>query len=100
MSTDLVNTLIAIAINLTGTLMIYSFMAFFLARARWRNRSILAVVMTIVAVNLFWIVPTMIGLSLKTDTIVSYSLFFGNWLVSAFSIIVLAQTAQGIPPQL
>jgi len=100
MSTVLVNTLIAIAVNLTGTLIIYSFMAVFLAHVRWRNRSVLAVVMTIVAANLFWIVPTMMGLSLKTETVVSYSLFFGNWLVSAFSIIVLAQTARDIPPQL
>ena len=100
MSTVFINTLTALTINLAGTLIIYSLMAFFLARIRWRNRGVLAVIVMILAVDLFWIVPTMIGLSADTQSIVSYSLFFGNWLVSAFSVILLVQTVKGIPRQL
>jgi multiple sugar transport system permease protein len=100
MSTVFINTLTALTINLAGTLIIYSLMAFFLARIRWRNRGVLGVIVMIVAVDLFWIVPTLVGLSANTQPIVSYSLFFGNWLVSAFSVILLVQTVRGIPRQL
>ena len=100
MLTSLITTLIAVSVNLGGTLVIYSFMAFFLARLYWHDRGILAVLMTIMIANVFWIVPTMIGFDPTTETVVSYPLFFGNWLASAFSIILFCQTVKSIPRQL
>jgi len=89
---------IALTVNLTGMLVIYSFLAFFLTRLRWRGRGKLVVILTIIAANLFWILPTMIGLDYSiAETTTSYSILFGNCLVSAFSVILLCQTAKGIP---
>ena len=100
MSKPLIITLIAVTFNLGGMLVIYSFMAFFLARLYWHDRGVPAVLMTIVIASVFWIVPTMIGFDPTPETVVSYPLFFGNWLVSAFSIILFCQTVKSIPRQL
>jgi multiple sugar transport system permease protein len=95
MSKPLIITLIGVSVNLGGTLVIYSFMAFFLTRLQWRDRGALAVLMTIIIAEVFWILPTIIGLDYG-----SYSFFFGNWLVSAFSVVLFCQTAKRIPRQL
>ena len=94
MSKPLIITLIAVTFNLGGMLVIYSFMAFFLARLYWHDRGVLAVLMTIIMAEVFWIVPAIIGLDY------AYSFFFGNWLVSAFSIVLFCQTVKRIPRQL
>lgn len=98
MSEPLLIAGIAVTANLAGMLVIYSFLAFFLTRLRWRDRGILAVIVTIITANLFWILPTMISLDYSiAETATSYSILFGNCLVSAFSVILLCQTAKGIP---
>jgi sn-glycerol 3-phosphate transport system permease protein len=101
MSEPLMITLIAVTVNLGGTLVIYSFMAFFLARLCWRGRGVAAVIMTIIVAQVFWVVPAMIGFhSSIVGTSASYSLCFGNCLVSAFAIVLLSQTVKLIPRQL
>jgi ABC-type glycerol-3-phosphate transport system permease component len=101
MSEPLIITLIAVTFNLGGMLVIYSFMAFFLARLHWRGHGVLAVLMTIIIAEFFWIVPTMIGLDYSiAETTTSYSFLFGNWLVSAFAVILFCQTVKGIPREL
>src|SRR5438477_7678989 len=101
MSEPLMITLIAATVNLGGTLVIYSFMAFFLIRLHWHGRGVSAVLMTIIVAELFWIVPTMIGFRyISVETSASYSLCFGNWLVSAFAIVLFCQTVKAIPRQL
>jgi multiple sugar transport system permease protein len=95
MSKPLIITLIAVTVNLGGTLVIYSFMAFFLTRLQWRDRGALAVLMTIIIAEVFWILSTIIGLDHA-----SYLFFFGNWLVSAFSVVLFCQTVKRIPRQL
>ena len=76
----LMTTLIAVTVNLGGMLMIYSLMAFFLARFRWHGRGLLPVLVAIMVAGLFWIVPTMIGFGyFIVGTSASYSLCFGNW---------------------
>jgi multiple sugar transport system permease protein len=87
-------------VNLGGTLVIYSFMAFFLARLHWHGRGVPAVLITIIMVEAFWIIPS-IGFPFSLlVTPRAYSLCFGNWLVSAFSILLFCQTVKGIPRQL
>ena len=73
-------------------------MAFFIAKLRWHGRGITPVLVTIIAADLFWIVP--FAISRLTPHPSAYSLCFGNWLVSAFAVIILCQTAQRIPRQL
>ena len=61
MSKPLMICLIAVSVNLVGMLLIYSFMAFTLARLNWRRRGVIAVLATIIVAEIFWIVPAMIG---------------------------------------
>jgi sn-glycerol 3-phosphate transport system permease protein len=101
MSEPLMICLIAVTVDLGGMLVIYSFMAFFLARLHWHGHGVLPVLVTIIMAGLFWIVPTMIGFDYSiVGTSASYSLCFGNWLVSAFAIFLFCQTVKGIPRQL
>ena len=110
MSKSLIITLIAVTANLGGTLVIYSFMAFFLARLHWNGRGLIAVLVTIIIAEVFWILPTMIvseysEYSINQATgyysaIYPYSFFFGNWLISAFSVVLFSYTVKGIPRQL
>jgi ABC-type glycerol-3-phosphate transport system permease component len=93
--------LIAVSVNLAGMLLIYSFMAFTLARLKWRRRGVIAVLATIIAAEIFWIVPAMIGFgSSLVASSASYSLCFGNWLVSAFGVVIFCQTVTRIPREL
>jgi multiple sugar transport system permease protein len=93
--------LIAVLVNLGGTLVIYSFMAFFLTQLHWHARGVLGVLMTIIVAEAFWIVPALIGFDYSiAGTSAAYSLCFGNWLVSAFAILLFCQTVKGIPRQL
>ena len=43
-----------------GMLLIYSLMAFALARFSWHGRGTLPVLVTIIVAGLFWIVPTIL----------------------------------------
>jgi len=52
--------LIALIVNLAGMLLIYSLLAFALARLRWHHRGVMAVVVTLVVAGQFWIGPTLL----------------------------------------
>src|SRR5262245_18549649 len=99
MSTALTNVAIALTINLVGILLIYSLMAFFVTRLRWHGRNVLAVIIMIVLAALFWIAPTMVALQVSPETNASYPVLLGNWLVSAFAIILFSRAANDIPRQ-
>jgi multiple sugar transport system permease protein len=101
MSEQLVVCLIAVAVNLAGMLLIYSAMSHLLARFAWRARGILAVILLIVAAQLFWILPALlIVVPRDAASASSYALWFGNWLVSGFGIVLLYQKAKCIPRSL
>ena len=91
----------AVAVNLAGMLIIYAVMAQAFARLGWRGHGIFGVIATIVTAELFWIVPALlIVIPRDSDGASSYALWFGNWLVSGFSVVLLQQTAKCIPRQL
>ncbi|MEY2489282.1 MAG: multiple sugar transport system permease protein [Verrucomicrobiota bacterium] len=94
------NLLLALTINLAGMLLIYSLMAFALARLRWRGRGVIAALLTIVAAGQFWIVPTLFFRDSNYLSFASYSFAFCNWLITGFVIIVLGQAVRSIPRQL
>lgn len=101
MSEQLVVCLIAVATNLAVMLAIYCFMALLLARLAWQGRGILGVVVMIVVAQLFWIAPALLIVSARSpESSASYALWFGNWLVCGFAVVLLWQTAKGIPRQL
>jgi ABC-type glycerol-3-phosphate transport system permease component len=73
-------------------------MAQTLARLAWSGRGIFAVIAVIIIAQLFWIVPALlIVVPRDADGASSYALWFGNWLVSGFSVVLLGQRARRIP---
>ena len=101
MSQQLTVSLIAVATNLVVMLGIYSIMAHLLARFAWKGRGVLAIILTIVVAQLFWIAPAfLIAGAGEPDHAASYALWFGNWLVCGFAVVLLWRTALRIPKQL
>ncbi|MCA1659525.1 MAG: hypothetical protein LC642_03150 [Verrucomicrobiaceae bacterium] len=101
MSEQLTVCLIAVATNLVVMLGIYSVLAHLLAGVAWRGRGLFAVILTIIAAQLFWIAPAfLIAGAREPDHAASYALWFGNWLVCGFSVALLWRTAIRIPKQL
>ena len=101
MSEQLAACLISVGANLAGMLVIYFVMAQQVARLAWRGRGILGVLAIIVAAQLFWIAPALLIVGARNpDNANSYALWFGNWLVSAFAVVLLWRTATRIPRQL
>jgi ABC-type glycerol-3-phosphate transport system permease component len=97
MSPELVTCLVAIAVNLIGMIVIYSAMSWAFAR---RAGGLLAIVALIVS-QLFWIVPALwIVEAQGASRAGSYALWFGNWLVSGFSIVVFRKSMAKIPAAL
>ena len=98
MSEQLVTCLISVATNLAGMLIIYSVMAHALVGLAWRRRGIFGVIATIVVAQLFWIAPALLIVGNRNpDNPSSYALWFGNWLVSGVSLVLLRRTAHRIP---
>src|ERR1700748_2208574 len=98
MSEQLRICLIAVAVNLGGMLVIYSVMSHAFARLAWQRRGWLAVVALIVVAQLFWIAPAIwIVEGQGASRTGSYALWFGNWLVCGFGIVLFLKSAAQIP---
>jgi multiple sugar transport system permease protein len=93
-------SLIAIAVNLAGMFVIYSWMAFALARWRWSNRGLIGVLATIVIAGQFWIGPAMLLSGRNEIDSTAYAIWFGNWLVAGFGVALFSQAAGRIPNEL
>jgi multiple sugar transport system permease protein len=94
------NCLVALTANLAGMLVIYSLLAFALARFRWHGRGIISVLVAIVIAGQFWIAPTLLLRNSSDASRGSYSLSFCNWLISGFAVIILCHAVRWIPRQL
>ena len=98
MSQDLVVCLIAVAANLVGMMVIYSLLSHALARLAWHGRGTVIVIALIAAAQLFWIAPALgIVEPRPGEHAGSYALWFGNWLVCGFSLVVLGKSVSRIP---
>jgi ABC-type glycerol-3-phosphate transport system permease component len=94
MSQELVTCLIAVAVNLIGMLAIYSAMSCAFAR----RDGLLAIVALIMVSQLFWIVPAVWIVEARgTNHPASYALWFGNWLVTGFGLVLFGKAALRIP---
>ena len=101
MSDQLVVCLVAVATNLVAMFLLYSIMAHLLARVAVNGRGLAGVIGIVILTQLFWIAPAwLIVRARNPDNVASYALWFGNWLVCGFALVLLARTAKGIPPQL
>jgi ABC-type glycerol-3-phosphate transport system permease component len=96
MSPELVTCLVAVAANLAGMVLIHSVMSCAFAR-----RSGLVAIVALIVSQLFWIVPALwIVETQGAGRAGSYALWFGNWLVSGFSIVVFRKSTAKIPAAL
>lgn len=93
-------SLIAIAVNLAGMLLIYSWMAFALARWSWSNRGLVGLLATIVIAGQFWILPAMLLFGRNETSATAYAIWFGNWLVSGFGVVLFSRATARIPSEL
>jgi ABC-type glycerol-3-phosphate transport system permease component len=101
MSEQLVVCLLAVATNLVAMLLIYSILGHLLVGRAWRGRGAFGVILMILLAQLFWIAPAfLIAEARNPDNASSYALWFGNWLVTGFALVLLGRTANGIPRQL
>jgi len=94
------NFVLPLLINLAGMLVIYCLMALAVLRLNWRGRGVVALLVTVIIAGVFWSVPTLLASDARVGGILSYSLWLGNLMVSAFSIVLLCQAARSIPRQL
>ena len=98
MSHELVICLVAVAANLAGMLIFYAAMSHAIARFTWRRRGLFLVIALIVIAQLFWIAPALgIVEAQGGNRTGSYALWFGNWIVSGFSLVLFLKSAAHIP---
>jgi ABC-type glycerol-3-phosphate transport system permease component len=98
MSHQLVICLVAIAANLAGMLVIYAFLSHAIARMAFQRGGSFAVIALVVIAQLFWIMPALgIVEAQGSDRAGSYALWFGNWLVSGFGLVLFLKSAALIP---
>lgn len=101
MSQQLVICLIAVAVNFVGSLVLYSAASYFLTRQPWRARGLGAVIVVVIATQLLWM-PTALATTANDEALrtASYSLWFGNWLITGFALVLLQRRAANIPRSL
>ena len=98
MSEQLTTCLIAVAANLAGMLLLFAAMSHALARLVWRQRGAFIVVVLIVLTQLCWIAPALFIVGNRSgDHAASYALWFGNWLVAGFAVVLLWKSVARIP---
>ena len=98
MSEQLTTCLIAVAANLAGMLLLFAAMSHALARLAWRQRGAFLVVVLIVLTQLCWIAPALFIVGNRGgDHAASYALWFGNWLVAGFAVVLLWKSVARIP---
>jgi ABC-type glycerol-3-phosphate transport system permease component len=92
--------LLALSANAAGMVLLYSWMAWIFVRLHWRGRGLTGGLVALLAASLFWIVPTIMAPDAKSASLLAFPLWFGNWFVGAFSVIILCQAVKRISKQL
>jgi ABC-type glycerol-3-phosphate transport system permease component len=101
MSSQLITCLLAVAANVVGILLLFSVASQFLARRAWRGRGTAALIVLVAITQLLWMPAAFLtAANNETFRVASYSLWFGNWLVTGFALILLGRTAGSIPKSL
>jgi multiple sugar transport system permease protein len=88
------------SVNLFCALCSYSLLAYSLAHLRWRDRGIFFVLLAIIICGQVWLIPQAISISTLRSSAVLYPIWFGDWLVSGFAIVLLCQVLRDIPRDL
>jgi len=98
MSEQLTTCLMAVAANLAGMLLIYAVVSHALARVALRRRGAYLVIVLILITQVFWIAPALLIVDPRSSSHASScALWFGNWLVTGFGLVLLWKAAARIP---
>jgi ABC-type glycerol-3-phosphate transport system permease component len=98
MSQQLTVCLVAVAANLCIMLLLFSALSHALARLALRQRGVFTVIVLIGLTQWCWIAPALFIVGNRSgDHAASYALWFGNWLVAGFSLVLLWKSAARIP---
>src|SRR5205085_5717436 len=101
MSEQLTISLIAVAVNLAGMLIIYSALSHVLARVVWRNGGTFGAIALLVVGQLFWIASALlVARERNGGDAAAYALWLGNWRVSGFCLVLFLRTTASIPVSL
>ena len=92
---NVISTLLAI-LNLVCALAGYSFLAYTMARLHWSGRGIFLVLLAIFICAQIWLIPHLVSAFVFKLTHLLYWIWFADWLVCSFSIVLLWQTLKGI----
>jgi multiple sugar transport system permease protein len=87
-----------VGVNLLCALVGYSFLAYALARLRWRGRGIVLVLFAIILCAQVWFVPQLISTFALGLPEVRYWIWFADWLTCAFSTVLLWHVLKDVPP--
>lgn len=88
------STLLA-SINLAAMFLGCSFLAHTIAQLHWRRRGTSSVMLLIGLCGQIWMVPQAINFFGFKSTELLYSLWFGNWIVLGFAVMLLCLTIRG-----
>jgi ABC-type glycerol-3-phosphate transport system permease component len=98
MSHQLSVCLAAVALNLVLMSAVYACLAMQLAKSAWRGHGIAGGLLTILVGQLMWIGPALLIVGAREpESSASYALWFGNWLVCGFAVVILSRTSRTIP---
>lgn len=98
MSPQLVVGLIAVAVNLAGISILYAMMSKIVAQLSWNGRGMFGALALILIAQLFWILPALLIVTPRDpEGASSYALWFGNWIVTGFALVLFFQKAKTIP---
>jgi ABC-type glycerol-3-phosphate transport system permease component len=101
MSEQLTICLIAVAVNLGGMLIVCLMLSHFLARIAGNSGGVLSVIVLLVLSQLLWIAPALWVVGDRNNGhAAAYALWFGNWLASGFSVVLLLRSTMSIPAAL
>lgn len=98
MSEQLTICLIAVAANLGAMLIVVSMLSHVLVPIATSRRGVIAAVVVLVVSQIVWIGSAIWIVGDRHDAhAAAYALWFGNWLVSGFSAVLLLRSAMNIP---
>src|SRR2546423_3354626 len=101
MSEQLTICLIAVAVNLGGMLLVCSMLSHVAAAVAGNRGSSGPAIVLLLLSQILWIAPAVWIVGERNNGhAAAYALWFGNWLVTGFSAVLLLRTAIDIPKAL
>lgn len=93
------STLLA-TVNLVAMFLGCACLGHAIALAHWRRKGSASVILLIILCGQIWLVPQAINYFIFQSTRLLYPLWFGNWIVLAFGMILFPLTLRGTPRDL